>query len=174
MNMENEIFPCLWQGCSQQFIDAEQLYSHLTNDHVGRKSTGNLCLTCHWVNCDVSVVKRDHITSHLRVHVPLKPHRCSFCKKAFKRPQDLKKHEKIHTGDHISTLKNASKRNHPQQTPLTPPRIPQYDIHHLSPVNSNNNMMMTTPQHPVSPPHSTYSEGKIKKIILCYSIFKFI
>ncbi|CAO3625874.1 unnamed protein product [Cunninghamella echinulata] len=158
MDMENEIFTCLWQGCDQQYLDAEQLYSHLTNDHVGRKSTGNLCLTCHWINCDVSVVKRDHITSHLRVHVPLKPHRCQFCKKAFKRPQDLKKHEKIHSGDHISTLKNASKRNQLQH-PLTPPKIPQYDIHHLSPMNNNNNNMMIN--HPVSPPHSTYSEDSM-------------
>jgi len=40
-------------------------------------------------------VKRDHITSHIRVHVPLKPHKCDFCGKAFKRPQDLKKHVKV-------------------------------------------------------------------------------
>ena len=40
-------------------------------------------------------MKRDHITSHIRVHVPLKPHKCEFCQKAFKRPQDLKKHVKV-------------------------------------------------------------------------------
>ncbi|PKC17356.1 hypothetical protein RhiirA5_263836, partial [Rhizophagus irregularis] len=72
------------------------LYGHLAHDHVGRKSTGNLCLSCHWDKCEVVTTKRDHITSHLRVHVPLKPHVCESCKKAFKRPQDLKKHEKIH------------------------------------------------------------------------------
>jgi hypothetical protein len=44
-------------------------------------------------------VKRDHITSHIRVHVPLKPHKCDFCQKAFKRPQDLKKHVKTHAED---------------------------------------------------------------------------
>lgn len=77
LEMETEIYFCRWIGCPISFDDPEQLYSHLTNDHVGRKSTGNLCLTCHWEKCDVTVVKRDHITSHLRVHVPLKPHRCS-------------------------------------------------------------------------------------------------
>lgn len=70
---------CRWTGCSQRFSDPELLYAHLTTDHVGRKSTGNLCLTCHWDHCYVTVVKRDHITSHLRVHVPLKPHHCSVC-----------------------------------------------------------------------------------------------
>ncbi|ORZ17730.1 hypothetical protein BCR42DRAFT_412388 [Absidia repens] len=150
--MENEIFTCLWQGCNHQYFDAEQLYSHLTNDHVGRKSMGNLCLTCHWTNCDVTVVKRDHITSHLRVHVPLKPHRCAYCKKAFKRPQDLKKHEKIHTEEHLNGLRNYP-RQHQQQHPLTPPRQPQYDMGHLSPLNNT-----TSPLQPVSPPHSTYSE----------------
>jgi hypothetical protein len=32
--------------------------------------------------------------------MPLKPHQCSVCDKTFKRPQDLKKHEKIHTEEH--------------------------------------------------------------------------
>ncbi|KAI8867716.1 hypothetical protein GQ42DRAFT_112004, partial [Ramicandelaber brevisporus] len=69
---------------------------HLTNDHIGRKASGNLCLTCSWENCNTVKDKRDHITSHVRIHIPLKPHKCSHCSKRFKRPQDLKKHEKIH------------------------------------------------------------------------------
>lgn len=36
------------------------------------------------------------MTSHIRIHVPLKPHKCVFCGRAFKRPQDLKKHVKTH------------------------------------------------------------------------------
>lgn len=78
---DNETHLCNWSNCTLLFDDPEQLYLHLTNDHVGRKSTGNLCLTCHWENCDVTVIKRDHITSHLRVHVPLKPHKCQVRKK---------------------------------------------------------------------------------------------
>ena len=63
--------------------------------HIGRKSTNNLCLKCSWGTCDTKTVKRDHITSHIRVHVPLKPHGCNMCGKSFKRPQDLKKHVKV-------------------------------------------------------------------------------
>lgn len=38
----------------------------LTDLHVGRKSTNNLCLTCKWLGCNVTCAKRDHITSHMR------------------------------------------------------------------------------------------------------------
>jgi uncharacterized Zn-finger protein len=69
---------------------------HVCERHVGRKSTNNLNLTCSWGTCRTTTVKRDHITSHIRVHIPLKPHKCDFCQKAFKRPQDLKKHVKTH------------------------------------------------------------------------------
>ncbi|KAF8215978.1 hypothetical protein K438DRAFT_1799857 [Mycena galopus ATCC 62051] len=98
---------CQWLDCTQAFPDPETLYNHLCNDHIGRKSTNNLCLTCKWKDCGTSCAKRDHITSHLRVHTPLKPHVCEICKKSFKRPQDLKKHEKIHTEEHHAQHKHS-------------------------------------------------------------------
>ncbi|KAF8560175.1 hypothetical protein OG21DRAFT_1594118 [Imleria badia] len=98
--MTVDSFLCEWLTCDAAFDDPELLYNHLCNDHIGRKSTNNLCLTCRWKDCGTSCAKRDHITSHLRVHTPLKPHICEICKKSFKRPQDLKKHEKIHTEEH--------------------------------------------------------------------------
>lgn len=123
---------CQWIDCDKILPDPEALYNHLCNDHIGRKSTGNLCLTCKWKDCGTSCAKRDHITSHLRgmhsvwfslwnsrvfhwilsvifhaVHTPLKPHVCDICAKSFKRPQDLKKHEKIHTEEHHAQHKHS-------------------------------------------------------------------
>jgi hypothetical protein len=86
---------CQWDKCTERCESAEALYDHICERHVGRKSTNNLNLTCGWNMCRTTTVKRDHITSHIRVHVPLKPHKCEFCGKSFKRPQDLKKHVKV-------------------------------------------------------------------------------
>ncbi|KAH9486550.1 pH-response transcription factor [Psilocybe cubensis] len=104
---EPQTHRCLWGDCEHAFVDPETLYNHLCNDHIGRKSTNNLCLTCNWKDCGTTCAKRDHITSHLRVHTPLKPHVCEICKKSFKRPQDLKKHEKIHTEEHHQQHKHS-------------------------------------------------------------------
>ena len=92
---------CHWRGCSHHAQDPEKLYNHVCDEHIGRKSTNNLNLTCAWDSCTIATVKRDHITSHIRVHVPLKPHGCKACGKTFKRPQDLKKHEKTHADSSV-------------------------------------------------------------------------
>ncbi|KAK3990625.1 pH-response transcription factor pacc-1 [Cladorrhinum sp. PSN332] len=98
---QDESLTCRWSECNERFTSAEVLYDHICEKHVGRKSTNNLNLTCQWNQCRTTTVKRDHITSHIRVHVPLKPHKCDFCGKSFKRPQDLKKHVKTHADDSV-------------------------------------------------------------------------
>ncbi|RKP23589.1 hypothetical protein SYNPS1DRAFT_18358, partial [Syncephalis pseudoplumigaleata] len=87
---------CQWRSCVFSAIDAEQLFVHVCNDHIGRKATNNLCLDCHWGDCTTTTSKRDHITSHVRRHIPFTPYVCPHCQRTFKRPQDLKKHDKVH------------------------------------------------------------------------------
>lgn len=111
---EEQVLACHWAGCSNVYDEAEALYAHLCDDHVGRKSTRNLSLTCKWDNCDVTTAKRDHITSHIRIHIPLKPYKCQHCPKTFKRPQDLKKHARTHSssGPHRQTYDADVKETH--------------------------------------------------------------
>ena len=136
-----EPLKCKWLSCTQTFDSAETLYAHLCEVHVGRKSTNNLSLACRWDGCRTITVKRDHITSHIRVHVPLKPYKCDFCQKSFKRPQDLKKHVKTHADDSFTSSSKTEQsathmHNSVDQYPLLSPQIfssdygyPQYPQH---------------------------------------------
>ncbi|WVW80267.1 hypothetical protein I302_102245 [Kwoniella bestiolae CBS 10118] len=167
---EDEELRCRWNDCQHVASSPDELYDHLCNAHVGRKSTNNLCLTCGWENCGVKCVKRDHITSHLRVHTPLKPHPCSVCSKTFKRPQDLKKHERIHTQEHhqMHKLSKAATSTdpkfnsrvslgniHSQTRPVDDnrQRSPNSSAQSLSPSSSASSRHPSSPFDHLLPPH---------------------
>ena len=118
---------CEWRGCGAVFDGAELLYRHLCDEHVGRNSKNNLCLSCHWGQCQASYAKRDHITSHLRIHIPMKPFTCNVCGKSFKRSQDLKKHGRTHTSP------TASDDRHSDDGLAPEPSVPQIVSHGTPP-----------------------------------------
>src|SRR6201999_2863857 len=103
---------------------------HVCEHHVGRKSSNNLKLTCAWGQCRTTTVKRDHITSHIRVHVPLRPHGCEFCGKAFKRSQDLKKHVQTHADNSVIMQSPNLEASDGQRQPQNGMQGGDYDVSH--------------------------------------------
>ncbi|KAI8621251.1 hypothetical protein BC830DRAFT_1058447 [Chytriomyces sp. MP71] len=112
------MIPCEWSDCGETFEDPSLVYAHLTSVHVGKRpAKTHDGLRCRWGrSCAAVFTKRDHLTSHLRIHVPLKPFLCNICSRAFKRPQDLKKHDKLHhsgtaeTAESVKAQRRASVR----------------------------------------------------------------
>ncbi|KAJ5384485.1 Zinc finger C2H2 [Penicillium concentricum] len=145
MNGAGEQLPCQWVGCTEKSPTAESLYEHVCERHVGRKSTNNLNLTCQWGTCNTTTVKRDHITSHIRVHVPLKPHKCDFCGKAFKRPQDLKKHVKTHADDSEIRSPEPGMKHPDMMFPQNPKGYAPATHYFESPINGINGQYSHAP-----------------------------
>lgn len=102
---------CRWGSCNLHFADGDDLYRHICTDHITKRPRKKSKprsfdpsvkeppippLYCEWENCQVCVQKRDHLTSHARIHIDTKPFECDQCFRKFKRPQDLKKHLRIH------------------------------------------------------------------------------
>jgi hypothetical protein len=107
---------CQWTNddgtmCFSQFPNGETLFKHLVDDHIGSKVKSNLRLQCKWTEkcgmCNKEVEKRDHIVSHVRVHVPqYKPFLCKFCFKGFSRSHDLTKHYRSHKNTENELIEN--------------------------------------------------------------------
>ncbi|KAI1762499.1 hypothetical protein GGR53DRAFT_501302, partial [Hypoxylon sp. FL1150] len=151
----DDALTCRWANCCEKFGAPDLLYEHLCEKHVGRKSTNNLNLTCQWNACKTTTVKRDHITSHIRVHVPLKPHKCEFCGKTFKRPQDLKKHVKTHADD--SVLVRSPDHHGPMNGAYRAQgKGPSSFFDHTGQIHQRNSAAFGQPQHAAGHPNNYY------------------
>jgi hypothetical protein len=68
---------CQWRHCKLEFVDPAMLMHHVSEEHIGRRALGHLSLRCEWADCHVVARKRDHIISHVRLHIPYWPLTCS-------------------------------------------------------------------------------------------------
>ncbi|KAG9241080.1 hypothetical protein BJ878DRAFT_522532 [Calycina marina] len=102
---------CRWGTCYEQCSNGEALFKHLCEQHIGRTATNNLDPICKWLQCKIRTRKREHMTSHILVHISFQSYVCFQCTKTFKRLGDVKKHELTHDDKStLSTFQTTQKR----------------------------------------------------------------
>ena len=83
--------------------------------------------------------------------MPLKPHKCDFCGKSFKRPQDLKKHVKTHADDSVLVAGRAPPEQpggmHPSYRPQPGNKGPSGFYDHNGHMRGNNAGHFGHPAH---------------------------
>lgn len=85
--------------CGQYFTDIDAFVNHLSNDHVSAQD-GNQHV-CLWDKCQRSLKEfkaKYKLINHIRVHTGERPFPCKSCHKNFARSENLKIHERVHTG----------------------------------------------------------------------------
>ena len=94
---------CLWIGCGPlEFNDHMELVKHVTNEHINKdKKAPHIC---RWPDCPrkLKPFKANYMLDvHIRCHTGYKPHSCKYpdCKKMYSRRENLKTHERTHTGE---------------------------------------------------------------------------
>lgn len=105
----NQPVVCKWENCLTVFMNCELLHKHVGEAHALKQKIDDFEYSCKWGACNKATFKkREHLLSHLMVHIPLKRFKCITCQKKFKRSHDLKKHLKIHLRDNDDSSNNLS------------------------------------------------------------------
>ncbi|KPP62790.1 zinc finger protein GLIS2-like [Scleropages formosus] len=95
----DEQLACRWRKCHVLFDSLQDLVDHVNDFHVKPEKDCGYC--CHWEGCarkGRGFNARYKMLIHIRTHTNEKPHRCPTCNKSFSRLENLKIHNRSHTG----------------------------------------------------------------------------
>ncbi|VDN33453.1 unnamed protein product [Gongylonema pulchrum] len=102
VRLQNPI-QCLWVDrnriCNRLFYSIDHIVSHLQHEHVG--VTDSPFHVCQWKDCSRKgrIFKAKYkLVNHIRVHTGERPFPCTMCDKVFARSENLKIHQRTHTG----------------------------------------------------------------------------
>jgi hypothetical protein len=75
-------FPCCWGlngvACTNVFLNPEELFKHVC-EHINECKSEPFPFLCRWADCQKKNHRKDHLISHIRVHVPHRPYKCKVC-----------------------------------------------------------------------------------------------
>ncbi|KAI9280488.1 hypothetical protein BY458DRAFT_470117 [Sporodiniella umbellata] len=104
---DEEVHSCQWESCVEDFVNIEELITHVKDEHIG---SGKTQYYCCWKDCarqQKPFTKRHKMHNHLRIHTGERPFVCTEpdCGKKFSRPDSLTTHVKIHSNIRPYTCK---------------------------------------------------------------------
>nr|CAD2199987.1 unnamed protein product [Meloidogyne enterolobii]CAD2203019.1 unnamed protein product [Meloidogyne enterolobii] len=97
---------CEWNGCGRVFNNQNDFVEHVKEHTKNQKGPHR---NCFWSGCNGKSIFSTNFPQHIRTHTGVKPYVCEYvdqdgvsCNKEYSSPQNLKIHQREHTGEKIT------------------------------------------------------------------------